>query len=144
MQGFCLVFLVAHVDKVVAKPQPRYTSLAKCIGLSSSSTPNQILDRLTANMYAMISPTTGKASRAPASRNKLNTKSLRCPFIWTIDKDPNRLPSILLKAKLSACPKSNTACATNCHPITYGHQVLKFKCSDVWEWTTVNLPIGYF
>lgn len=139
--------MVVHVDKAVTKPQPKYKSLATCIGLSPSSSPSQILDRLTTNKYAMISTIRSKASAKvspPAPRQTSNAKSSSCPFKWTTDYDRNRQPTILLKAELSVCPKSNTACATNCHPITYGHQVLKFKCTNVWEWTTVNLPIGFY
>jgi len=133
-QVYYIIYLLIQLSG--AGPTPtKYSSLAK-----STATANQILNHLVLWQYSFVSLdlTSNTRSTRSAAPN-----SSDCPFTWEKDIDANRQPSTLLKAKLGPCPSSNTACATNCHAVTYGHRVLKYKCSRVWTWEKVNLPVAF-
>lgn len=142
-----VVYLLVQLSG--ASPTPnKYTALAKCftkISRPSSATSNQILNYLIQWQYTFVSLSDPKPKNQITiqSTRKVVPNSLHCPFTWETDDDVNRQPKTLLKAKLGPCPSSNQACATNCHAVTYGHQVLKHKCSRVWTWETVNLPVAF-
>ena len=94
-----------------------------------------------------------KRSRAPSQplnlckpplkpRNThLDAGSNLCPWSWTQDDDPTRIPRYLAKAECAGCKHY-------CKPKDYEHQVLKERCDrttgwKVWQWRKKSLPIAF-
>ena len=60
-----------------------------------------------------------------------------CPWIWTIDDDPNRIPRYLARAECSKCN-------FNCRAVFYSHSTLEQRCthkSPVCLWWRIERPM---
>ncbi|KAL9971748.1 hypothetical protein ACROYT_G017952 [Oculina patagonica] len=64
-----------------------------------------------------------------------------CPWTWSHDDNPDRVPRYLTKA---VCP----SCGHYCRAVFYYHRGLVQRCDvrtgeKVWKWTVVELPVAF-
>ncbi len=64
-----------------------------------------------------------------------------CPWRWTLDDSPDRVPRFLTKA---VCPH----CGHYCRAVLYHHKGLVQSCDvrtgeKVWKWIQVKLPVAF-
>ena len=60
-----------------------------------------------------------------------------CPWIWTLDDNPNRLPRYLARAECHNCN-------FNCRAVFYSHSTLERRCthkSPVCTWRRIEMPL---
>ena len=60
-----------------------------------------------------------------------------CPWIWTLDDNPNRLPRYLARAECHNCN-------FNCRAVFYSHSTLEQRCnhkSPVCTWWRIERPL---
>ena len=91
-----------------------------------------------------ITTNSNDGSRLPPVR-KPRSNSLPgthyCPWVWSQDKDPERVPQTIVKAE---CP----GCGHFCRPVYYHHKVMVSRCDKttgetVWKWKQRTLAIAY-
>ena len=67
--------------------------------------------------------------------------STMCPWSWSHDDNPDRVPRFLTKA---VCPD----CKHFCRAVLYNYKGLMQRCdvrigSAVWKWTLFELPVAF-
>ena len=75
------------------------------------------------------------------SRDVTIPGNTNCPWRWTLDDNPDRVPRFLTKAVCSFCGRY-------CRAVLFHHRGLVQKCDvktgeTVWKWVQVKLPVAF-
>ena len=128
-----LAFVIVILIGILLSPPP-----VSC--RHSNVTDIQCMRRLS-NRYMLVENTLLPSTTQSNNGNKIGSST--CPWTWTTDDDPNRIPRYLYRA---VCPK----CEYYCKPVSYTHHTLQQKCKRkaggricVWNRKERELNIAY-